>query len=156
MNMTDRSDKMLDDKRFWEIIDKHRLVSPMTGACLVFAKALQLTFDTGALVRIESNIQGNQTEHYGLQVENLIYDANGVHESPSQWIQSLVVQEGVTDRALTFSTGFDDDSDIPDIPQATRELASLMREHRLAPDPNISFSSNVIDDDLHEDSGPAF
>jgi len=120
------SDHLMEDDRFWQIIDQAGLVSPMTGGCLVFAKALMISADDGLLTRIVSNVNGGQTEHYGLMVDGTIYDANSSYRKPEEWISAFLEMESVSDRLLTFATGHDADSEIPDNAAAIKEMARLM------------------------------
>lgn len=120
-------ERLKSDEQFWTLIDQVGLVSPMAGGCLVFAKALQLQ-QGGELVRIVSDAAGGQTEHYGLRLGTEIWDAEGAHRTPSEWIATFKHNEFVNDRNLSFATGFDDAGTIPDDPGASKAIASLMTE----------------------------
>lgn len=134
---------LMNDDRFWQIIDQAGLVSPMNGGCLVFAKALQRVRG-GGLVRIVSDAAGGQTEHYGLLIEGEIWDASGSHYSSEYWLQAFQEEEHITDRKLAFAQGYDDTGDIPDDPAATKALAALMA-HSIEPD---------FSEDHYEQSNP--
>ena len=102
---------------------------PFDGGCLIFAKALMMALGSGVLVRMESELNGGQTEHYGLAVGDTIYDASGGYHSPEEWISTFIEVEGIHDRTLRLADGYDPDSDIPDDPQASKKVATLLRPY---------------------------
>lgn len=102
---------------------------PFDGGGLIVAKALQVALGEGELVRITSNLNDNQTEHYGIRVPTGgIYDAAGGYESSLQWIGTFAQLEHVHDRRLSFAEGFDDcaSAEIPDDPVAVKQLAQVL------------------------------
>ena len=98
---------------------------PFDGGCLIVAKALQLIVG-GNLVRIASDINDGQTEHYGLRVGGVIYDADGAYRSSDEWISHFAEIENIKDRTLSFAEGYDGSSEIPDDPKAAKTLASVL------------------------------
>jgi hypothetical protein len=101
---------------------------PFDGGCLIVAKALQRHFGKGELVRLVSDANGGQTEHYGLQVGEVIFDAAGEHSSPEKWAANFKKQENFT-RPLIVESGFDESSEIPDDPHATKLVTSELDRH---------------------------
>lgn len=115
---------------------------PYDGGCLICAKAIILAHG-GDLVRIVSEKNGGQTEHYGAIIDDVIYDAAGSYKSSSQWISSFAKNEGVKDRTLSYAVGYDDESSIPDDPKATKLIASILGRAR-RPDA-LGVESDVLD-----------
>lgn len=119
------------DSRFFEVFYNY---GPTDGGCLVFAKAMLLAFGPGKLVRITRDVgQGEiwfrQTEHYGVVIADRIIDSDGAHASANDWINSFSQQENLPIQDLHVAVGYDEDSEIPDDPAATKMLAYILSEH---------------------------
>jgi len=98
---------------------------PFVGGCLVCAKSIIEFAGKGSLVRMVSDINGGQTEHYGAMVDGVIYDFDGSASSPQDWIERFQREEGVN-RDMTFQEGYDENSDIPDDPVVVKAITKLM------------------------------
>lgn len=100
---------------------------PFDGACLIAAKAILNLIGQGELVRITSNLNGGQTEHYGVQVAGGIFDADGDYGTPRKWIRRFAQLESVCDRELRLAFGFDPKGMAPDDPIAVKALSLELR-----------------------------
>lgn len=119
------------DERIWDVLlyQSAAEAGPADGGCLVCAKAIIYAFGRGHLVRITSQANGGQTEHYGAKVEGLIYDFYGEHKTPASWIKKFAEMErsALQGRALTYAEGLDQkDISIVDDEGASRRIARLM------------------------------
>lgn len=112
----DQINQILEDSLYSGLFD---------GGCLIFAKALILRFG-GNLVRIISPSINNQTEHYGALIDGVIYDGDGGIDTPSHWIQRIMLSECIRGRTLAFELGYDPHSDIPDDPAASKAIAKAL------------------------------
>lgn len=124
---------------------------PFDGGCLIVAKALQHSLGEGELVRIVSDANGGQTEHYGLETSHGIVDAAGVHASPEKWIADFEKSKGTDNRKNTFARGFDENSDVPDDPRAVKELAKELTK-RLPVGPQFMPRSSPAQEKALKDS----
>ncbi len=97
---------------------------PFDGGCLIMAKAIRRANGGGELVRIKSD--ANEAEHYGTMIDGKIYDADGAHASPEEWIKNFADHENVSDRKLDFATGLVENGEIPDDPRAEKQVAALL------------------------------
>jgi hypothetical protein len=102
---------------------------PMDGGCLIVAKALSYLYPSGKVLRIVSERSGErQTEHYGFQLpDGQIVDGGGVYQSDGQWVRHFGENEMTDPKSVNLSVeyGVDPDSDIPDIPDASKSMAQL-------------------------------
>jgi hypothetical protein len=123
---------IVDLKRRNEVMDvllnSNAASGPFDGGCLIFAKALQFAFDTGVIVRMESDVYGKkQAEHYGLALaDGTILDADGPASGPEEWVRRFTRNE-ILDRPVVVVPGIMTDSDIPDDQHAAKELAKIIR-----------------------------
>ena len=124
----------ISDNSFWEILATKSIAQagPFDGGCLICAKALQLSLEGAELVRITSTANEEQTEHYGIRLDGVIYDMAGMAETEAEWLEGFKASEGVRDRELLFSTGYDSASDIPDDPWASKEISKIITKHLVA------------------------
>jgi len=124
-------EKTYSDEKFWEIlVNKSSAKSgPFDGGCLICAKAMQLAIDDADLVRITSTLNGGQTEHYGIRHEGVIFDMDGRANNEHEWIEHFQKNEGVFDRELNFSTGYDSATDTPDDAWAVKEISKLFSKN---------------------------
>lgn len=120
-----KTDKVMD-----VLLDSEAQSGPFDGGCLICAKGLIQAVGRGKLVRIVSNSNGGQTEHYGAEIDGLIYDADGSAPTPAAWIERFAAEERIKDRVLDFDRGYDDESEIPDDPRAVKDLAKQLRRDR--------------------------
>lgn len=96
---------------FWKVIlDSTASAGPFDGGCLICAKAIVAAAGRGEIVRIVSDLNDRQTEHYGVRICSSIFDFGGRHESPDAWIKWLAEEEGITDRTLSFAEGMGPES----------------------------------------------
>jgi hypothetical protein len=120
--------KTYKDEKFWSILlDESTAQSgPFDGGCLICARALILACPSAELVRITSPCNGGQTEHYGVRLEGLIYDFDGLASSHTEWIDRFKKVELVNDRELGFATGYDPDTPTPDDVRASEQISQLI------------------------------
>lgn len=116
------------DEEFWSAIVENSSAQsgPFDGGCLICAKAILMAFGGDKLVRITSELNGGQTEHYGALVGGLIFDLDGPAENQQAWIHRFVENEQVHDRQCSYSEGYDSDSDIPDDPATVKVISQLL------------------------------
>ena len=50
---------------------------------------------------------------------------DGLTNNEHEWIERFQKNEGIFDRELSFSTGYDENSDIPDDAWAAKEMGKL-------------------------------
>jgi len=106
--------------------DDVRAECPFTGGCLVSAKAIIIANGEGSLVRIISDANGGQTEHYGALINGSIFDFDGPADTAEKWIERFRTQERINDRELSYAEGFDSESEIPDSAAASKAIAKLL------------------------------
>ena len=116
---------------FWDIlVNKSNAQSgPFDGGCLICAKAMQLAIDNAELIRIVSTLNGGQTEHYGIRHDGFIFDMDGLANNIQEWIERFQKKDDIFDRELTFSTGYDANSDIPDDAWAVKEIFKIFLQN---------------------------
>lgn len=119
------------NEAIWDVLinESAAKAGPSDGACLICAKAILHDFGRGELVRIVSDANGGQTEHYGALVDGVIYDLEGDCNSPEEWIKRFSELEApyVRGRKLSFAFGLDEKSEIVDDEAASRKVANLMK-----------------------------
>jgi len=115
------------DDKFWDILLNHKPIwaGPFDGGCLVCARAIIESTGRGELVRMASNL--NNAEHYGARIDGVIYDFDGAHNSPAQWIKWFAQKEGITDRTLQFKEGYAENKEIIDDPATTSKIAKMLK-----------------------------
>lgn len=120
-----------EDEAFWTELADNSLVraGPFDGGCLICAKALILALDAGSLIRIISDVNGGQTEHYGVLHEDVVFDFSGAYESPEQWIQAFRDISNLKDRFLSVKAGYDPASSDIDDPTATKRVRQIILHH---------------------------
>lgn len=141
-NLSDRVKRELDhldfaiketyaNDEFWKVIlDSSALSGPFDGGCLICAKAIMAAAGRGEIVRIVSNLNDGQTEHYGVRICSEIFDFGGRHESPEAWIKWLAEEEGITDRTLSFAEGMGTELCILSDCTAENAIAGMLRDVR--------------------------
>ena len=107
---------------------------PFDGGCLVCAKALILASDKGTLVRIASDANGGQAEHYGAEINGNVYDASGKYANGAAWLANYKKEVGYKGKpGLRFERGTDAESNqnwnIVDDPRTAKEIAKLLRPY---------------------------
>lgn len=119
------------DDRFWNILVNESVAQsgPFDGGCLICAKAMQLAIEGAELVRITSELDGGQTEHYGIRIDNIIYDMDGMAESEREWVSRFQKNESINNRILGFSLGYDESSPIPDDPYASKKISQILAKN---------------------------
>lgn len=116
--------KAYEDRAFYEELSKIGVYpGPFDGACLICAKALQLVFG-GHLVRIVSDFDVAQTEHYGVKIGETIFDMGGAYQSATEWVSWFAKEQFVNDRKLSTAVGLDLDSEIINDDRASKLLAN--------------------------------
>ena len=141
-NLSDRVKRELDqldfaitetyaNDDFWKVIlDSTASAGPFDGGCLICAKAIVAAAGRGEIVRIVSDLNDGQTEHYGVRICSKIFDFGGRHESPDAWIKWLAEEEGITDRTLSFAEGVSRESCILSDCTAENAIAGMIRDVR--------------------------
>jgi len=136
--MNQKLKKAFRSEAVYEILlDKSIAASgPFDGGCLIFAKAL-IMIAGGTLVRITSDANDWQTEHYGAKIGEFIYDGDGRHKDGKSWINCFAKNEMITpserERKLDYAEGYDSDSEIPDDAHASKLLASVLIKKGVQP-----------------------
>lgn len=116
---------------FWKVIlDSTASAGPFDGGCLICAKAIVAAAGRGEIVRIVSDLNDGQTEHYGVRICSEIFDFGGRHESPDAWIKWLAEEEGITDRTLSFAEGMGTELCILSDCTAENAIAVMIRDVR--------------------------
>ena len=138
-----------EDDGFWiELVEKSNAQSgPFDGGCLICAKAIIMGFGQGRLVRITSNLNGGQTEHYGALVGGYIYDMDGLAEASGRWIERFAENEQVFDRDLFYAEGYDEKTGTPDDPRSVKSLSRILIDkinHEMRNPENRSISNPVL------------
>lgn len=125
--------RVFESDSLWSILLNESDVrsGPFDGACLICAKALIRANGNGSLVRIVSDLNDGQTEHYGANIDGDIYDFDGLHGSPSAWIETFAAKENMAGRQLSFAMGWDSESEIPDDPATERKVAALFQKEMM-------------------------
>lgn len=120
-------EKVNADDQFWNVLVNESVAQsgPFDGGCLICAKALQLAVEGAELIRISSDANGGQTEHYGIILNGSIYDMAGIADTEEEWITRFRNSEGIRDRVLSFSTGYDSESLIPDDAKASKKISQI-------------------------------
>lgn len=113
------------DNAVWKILDQSVRSGPFDGGCLICAKAIRLAFG-GELVRVVSDANGGQTEHYGTKIDGVIYDFAGPHASEGEWIDGFSRRERMPAARLHVERGHDSASDIPEDPRAEKDIAKIL------------------------------
>jgi hypothetical protein len=118
-----------DSDAFWELLlEKSEAQSgPFDGGCLIIAKAIILVAG-GSLVRVVSDVNGGQTEHYGALVEGVIFDFDGPTNNSDEWLARFKRNEYIVDRSLSLGHGYDGSSEIPDDPFTSKELSKMLMD----------------------------
>jgi hypothetical protein len=111
------------------LVNSHVASGPFDGGCLVVARAIIEFVGEGNIVRMVSNINHGQTEHYGALVRNRIYDADGMHVTWQMWTQHFAEVEHVHDRQLGYAEGIDPLSSIMDSDTLVAQLQALLRNN---------------------------
>lgn len=126
-------EKTYQDEAFWSTLTEKSTAQsgPFDGGCLICAKALIHAFGGGELVRIASELNGGQTEHYGARINGIIYDFDGPANTPTEWIARFVSQEQINDRTCSFDKGYDAETETPDDPVAVKAISRLLMKHSL-------------------------
>jgi hypothetical protein len=123
------------------LVDESRVASgPFDGGCLICARAIIMAAGQGELVRITSDLNGGQTEHYGARIGEFIVDFSGTYSTPESWIASFAALENVRDRALSYAPGYDDSAQIIEDPVAAQKVGDLLRDRIMQGRP---FSDNL-------------
>lgn len=108
-------------------------VGPFDGGCLICAQAILAAMADGKIVRVWSPINGGQTEHYGVQIQGIVFDAGGQYASPAAWVKHVAEDTFITDRKPVFKTGYDPkwetSTDIVSDLVAAKKMASLLRAY---------------------------
>lgn len=122
--------ELYDSSEFWAVLlgESSAQSGPFDGACLICAKAILLAEQDAKLVRIVSDYNNGQTEHYGARLGGDIYDFGGRHVSPEKWVETFSNSENLGNCTLSVVEGFDSRSDIPDDPRASKRIASMILE----------------------------
>jgi hypothetical protein len=120
-----------NDEQFWRVLLEESIAQsgPFDGGCLICAKAIKLAVVDAELVRIVSDLNGGQTEHYGIRLENSIYDMDGMATSESAWVSRFQYNESLNDRVLGFATGYDEKSLIPDDAHASKKISQIFLKY---------------------------
>ena len=147
------------EEELWDIlvVESTPQAGPFDGGCLICADAIISAMGEGGLVRIESNVRGeSQTEHYGATIKGYIYDFNGLHDGPDEWVASFRKEaphlEGA---ALRINFQHDEGSKIVRDAAASQKIGKLLREEvaRLSEVNVVSFRVETLRDwDLFKDS----
>jgi hypothetical protein len=127
--------KTFNDDQFWAVLLNESVAQsgPFDGGCLICAKAIQLAVDDAELVRIVSDLNGGQTEHYGIRLDDSIYDMDGIASSEAAWVSRFQDNESRTDRVLGFAAGYDEESLIPDDPCASKQISQILFKYLVNP-----------------------
>jgi hypothetical protein len=125
------SKTLLSNRGYSILTESEAQSGPFDGGCLIAAKAIMRAMgDRGlakqrGLVRLVSDVDGGQTEHYAAKVDGIIYDASGGFTTGRAWADYFSKEERLT-RAVQVDEGYDENSDIPDDPVAEKKLARLL------------------------------
>jgi hypothetical protein len=125
------SKTLLSDRGYSILTESEAQSGPFDGGCLIAAKAIMRAMgDRGlakqrGLVRLVSDVDGGQTEHYAAKVDGIIYDASGGFTTGRAWADYFSKEERLT-RDVQVEEGYDENSDIPDDPVAEKKLARLL------------------------------
>jgi hypothetical protein len=124
-------DKTYKNDQFWDVLmtESEAQSGPFEGGSLICAKALLIAVEGADLVRITSELNGGQAEHYGVRLNNSIYDMGGMHKSESEWISIFKKIHCIADRVLGFAVGYDECSRIPDDPYASKKISQIIAKH---------------------------
>lgn len=106
-------------------MDSHIESGPFDGGCLIVARAIIKFVGKGKIVRIISNANHDQTQHYGALINNRIYDADGEHANWQSWIKYFSTVELVQNQQLGYAMGVDPHSSIPDSEELADQLAAM-------------------------------
>ena len=81
---------------------------------------------SGELVRITSAANNGQTEHYGLRINDDIFDFDGHADDSQSWIKRFKINESISNRDLYFDEGLDNESEIPDDARAVKAISKIL------------------------------
>lgn len=117
-----------NNEAFWTTLldESMAQAGPFDGNCLNCAKALIDAFGEGQLVRIASNLNNGQTEHYGALIDSVIYDFDGPAESPDDWIARFIKNESINDRQCYYAEDYDADTPTPDDPATVKAISKII------------------------------
>jgi hypothetical protein len=129
---------------FWNLMLEESPVKsgPFDGSCLICAKALIRAADGGELVRIVDS--KGMTHHYGALIDGEVYDFDGHHPSPRQWVVRFSELESMMDQDLEFAMGYDETADIPDEPHIEKRLAAIISNTRYEEAKDCDDESNKL------------
>lgn len=147
------------EEELWNILveETKPQAGPFDGGCLICADAIINAMGEGGLVRIESNRVGvPQTEHYGVTIKGYVYDFNGLHDGPDQWVASFRKEAPhLESAALRINFQHDKGSEIVRDTAASEKIGKLLREEvaKLSEVNVVSFRVETLRDwDLYRDS----
>lgn len=120
------------EEELWNILVEESTpqAGPFDGGCLICADAIISAMGEGGLVRIESNVRGEpQTEHYGATIKGYVYDFNGLHDGPDEWVESFRKEAPhLKNIALRINFKHDNESEIVRDTAASQKIGKLLRE----------------------------
>jgi hypothetical protein len=121
---------VFEDERFLEALnDLEGSSDPFGAASLVCADALQLGLPNSKLVRICSDLNGGQTEIYGVSMLGKIFDMGGCYASTNEWIKHFESLDDIVGRALHIDEGFDSSTAMERSDKLSKGIARLFVEH---------------------------
>ena len=141
--------KVYKDDRFWKSIVNKMNCGPSDGGCYTCAKAIIAAVGDGVLVRLESSLQGGQTEHFGALIDGRIYDFSGVYSTSTSWIKAFVEQESIFDRQLFYATGRDMNKTHAGNDEVESDIVALLKESMAGHLPVVALPDPLDTDEDH-------
>ncbi len=100
---------------------------PFDGGCLTCAKAIVHAAGEGELIRIVK-IKNERTQHYGVMIKGVVFDFDGLHITPQEWIKTFCTNEAINPKEMAIAHGYDQESSIPNDPKTQNKITKLLHE----------------------------